>query len=71
VLCLASYDVQRYEANCRGHDHLDCDYVDYYRFGRVEELLASRKKFPTHRQKRTWRWVFHFGHFQRRSSGTQ
>jgi hypothetical protein len=68
VLSCSSYDVQRHEANW--HDHLDCDYVDYYRFGRVGEQLASTKKFPTHCQKRTWRWVFYFGHFQRRSCGT-
>src|SRR5271167_433229 len=47
-----------------GHD--DCsddyrnDYGHYQRFGRRENRLAAKQKFPTHRQKRTWRWVFSF-----------
>jgi hypothetical protein len=48
------------------------DYVDYdyHRFGRGEKQLASYKKFPTHRQKRTWWWVSYFtAPFQRRSAG--
>jgi hypothetical protein len=69
VLSCFGYDLQRHEANY--HHDIHVDYVDRYRFRRVEEQLASKKKFPTHRQKRNWRWVFHFGHFQRRSSGTQ
>ncbi len=36
------------------------DYEHYYRFGRGEKRLASKEKFPTHRQKRNWRWVFSF-----------
>jgi hypothetical protein len=69
VLSCFHYDARRHEANYRHDIHVDYDYVDHYRFERVEEQLASKKKFPTHRQKRNWRWVFHFGHFQRRSSG--
>jgi hypothetical protein len=36
------------------------DYAHYQRFGRREKRLAGQQKFPTHRQKRTWRWVFSF-----------
>jgi hypothetical protein len=61
VSCLG-HDVQRHEANYHADDY--CDYVDYYRFGRVEKQLASKEKFPTHRQKRTWRWVFYLGPLQ-------
>jgi hypothetical protein len=69
VLLSSGYDDHRHEANYCRDIHVDYDYVDRDRFERVEEQLASKKKFPTHRQKRNWRWVFHFGHFQRRSSG--
>ncbi|MFI5057153.1 MAG: hypothetical protein ACHQLQ_03125 [Candidatus Acidiferrales bacterium] len=41
MLSCSGYDVQRHEANCHGYDYLDCDYADYYRFGRVEKQLAS------------------------------
>ena len=33
-------------------------YAYYQRFRRREKRLTSNKKFPTHRQKRTWWWVF-------------
>jgi hypothetical protein len=63
------YDVHRHEANYLYDVKVDYDYVDHYRFRRVEKQLASQRKFLTHHQKRTWRWVFRLSPLRSRSGG--
>ncbi len=41
VLVWLCYGVHRHEANYRQVVHVDYDYEDYFRFGRVEKQLAN------------------------------
>jgi hypothetical protein len=67
---LRADDFHRHEANYVYDDRVDdLDYGDYCRFGRAEKQLARQKKFPTRRQKRTWRRVSSLNPLQRCSGG--